>query len=123
MQAKTAKIVRSIIETTAKIPNSTELQLKLCKEQVEWARSEKRSFLRQRIELRLATLYLETKEFQQALGLIAGLLSEVKKLDDKLLLVDIFLLESRHATRSPSIPVPCSHSARTPPPSTGFTTS
>lgn len=37
--------------------------MKLCKEQVEWARAEKRTFLRQRIEARLATLYLETKDY------------------------------------------------------------
>jgi hypothetical protein len=38
-------------------------QVKLCKEQVEWARVEKRTFLRQRIEARLGTLYLETKDY------------------------------------------------------------
>jgi len=37
--------------------------VKLCKEQVEWARGEKRTFLRQRIEARLGTLYLETKDY------------------------------------------------------------
>lgn len=42
----------------------------MCKEQAEWAKAEKRAFLRQRIELRLASLYLQTKEFQASLGLI-----------------------------------------------------
>mmetsp|Transcript_36886 Transcript_36886/g.82029 ORF Transcript_36886/g.82029 Transcript_36886/m.82029 type:complete len:419 (+) Transcript_36886:135-1391(+) len=101
-KAKTAKIVRSIIDSIAKIPGSTQLQVDVCKEQVEWAKSEKRTFLRQRIELRLATLYLETKNYQESLALIGTLLSEVKKLDDKLLLVDIHLLESKvhHALRN-----------------------
>lgn len=45
-------------------------QVDVCKEQVEWAKVEKRAFLRQRIELRLASLYLETKDFQASLGLI-----------------------------------------------------
>jgi hypothetical protein len=44
---------------------------------------------------RLATLYLETKEYQAALALISKLLTEVKRLEDKLLLVDIHLLESK----------------------------
>lgn len=39
---------------------------------MEWARTEKRTFLRQRIELRLASLYLESKNFQDALTLISG---------------------------------------------------
>lgn len=45
-------------------------QVDVCKEQVEWAKAEKRAFLRQRIELRLAGLYLETKNYQEALTLI-----------------------------------------------------
>ncbi|KIY94924.1 26S proteasome non-ATPase regulatory subunit 11 [Monoraphidium neglectum] len=101
-KAKTAKIVRGIIDQIAKIPNSTQLQVVVCKEQVEWARTEKRTFLRQRIELRLAALYLELQDYPTALGILGTLNSEVKKLDDKLLLVDIHLLESKvhHAVRN-----------------------
>jgi len=101
-KAKTAKIVRAIIDTMARVPNSTALQLEVCKEQVQWAKQEKRNFLRQRIEARLANLYLETRDFTSALSLISTLLTEVKRLDDKLLLVDIHLLESRvhHALRN-----------------------
>lgn len=43
----------------------------MCKEQVEWARTEKRTFLRQRLELRLASLYLDTHQYQIALGLLS----------------------------------------------------
>lgn len=101
-KAKTAKIVRGIIDQITKIPNSIALQVEVCKEQVEWARAEKRTFLRQRIELRLASLYMEKKDYSSALSIIGTLLTEVKKLDDKLLLVDIHLLESRvnHALRN-----------------------
>ena len=53
------------------------MQLEVCKEQVQWAQSEKRTFLRQRIEIRLATLYLETKEYTAAISLIGKLLTEV----------------------------------------------
>ncbi len=44
----------------------------MCKEQTEWARTEKRTFLRQRIDLRLASLYLDTKSYQEALALIGA---------------------------------------------------
>ncbi|KMT02417.1 hypothetical protein BVRB_9g204780 [Beta vulgaris subsp. vulgaris] len=94
-KAKTAKIVRGIIDAVAKIPNTSELQISLCKEMVEWTRTEKRTFLRQRVEARLAALLMETKEYPEALSLLSGLIKEVRRLDDKLLLVDIELLESK----------------------------
>jgi len=71
------------------------LQIELCKESIEWAKAETRTFLRQRIETRLADLYLKTKEYTTALELLTNLLREVKRLDDKLLLVEIQLSESR----------------------------
>ena len=94
-KAKTAKIVRNIIDILAGVPGFDDLQVELCKEQVAWARAEKRTFLRHRVELRLSGLYLDMKSFQDALKLIGQLAFEVKKLDDKLLLVDIHLLESK----------------------------
>ncbi|KAI4387519.1 hypothetical protein MLD38_005346 [Melastoma candidum] len=94
-KAKTAKIVRGIIDAVAKIPGTTDLQISLCKEMVQWTRSEKRTFLRQRVEARLAALLMETREYSEALNLLSGLIKEVRRLDDKLLLVDINLLESK----------------------------
>ncbi|PKI75500.1 26S proteasome non-ATPase regulatory subunit 11 homolog [Punica granatum] len=94
-KAKTAKIVRGIIDAVAKIPGTSDLQISLCKEMVQWTRAEKRTFLRQRVEARLAALLMESKEYAEALNLLSGLIKEVRRLDDKLLLVDINLLESK----------------------------
>ena len=62
---------------------------------VEWTRSERRTFLRQRVEARLAALLMESGEYPEALSLLSSLVKEVRRLDDKLLLVDIDLLESK----------------------------
>ncbi|XP_073055932.1 26S proteasome non-ATPase regulatory subunit 11 homolog [Primulina eburnea] len=94
-KAKTAKIVRGIVDAVAKIPGTSDLQITLCKEIVQWTRAEKRTFLRQRIEARLAALLMDNKEFSEALNLLSGLIKEVRRLDDKLLLVEIDLLESK----------------------------
>uniref|UniRef100_A0A0R0GJV8 PCI domain-containing protein n=1 Tax=Glycine max TaxID=3847 RepID=A0A0R0GJV8_SOYBN len=94
-KAKTAKIVRGIIDSVAKIPGTTDLQITLCKEMVQWTRAEKHTFLRQRVEARLAAFLMESKEYSEALTLLSSLVKEVRRLDDKLLLVDIDLLESK----------------------------
>ena len=93
--AAAATTVRTLIDLAANIPNSEGLQAQLCEECIEWCKVEKRTFLRQRIEARLAALLLVKKEFKAAIKLLEGLLREVKKLDDKLLLVELHLLESK----------------------------
>ena len=55
------------------------LQLEICREQVEWARTERRTFLRQRIEARLANLLLQMGDYSGALALIGKLLTEVRR--------------------------------------------
>lgn len=62
---------------------------------IEWAKSERRGFLRQNLETRLVTLYMAKSSYYDALTLINGLLRELKRLDDKLMLVEVQLLESR----------------------------
>lgn len=94
-KAKTAKIVRHLIDLLAKTENSTALQIEMIQDCIHWCKGEKRTFLRHRVETRLASLFLQTLKYQDALELLTKLLSEVKKLDDKLLLVEIHLIESR----------------------------
>ena len=62
---------------------------------MDWCKREKRTFLRHRVEIRLSVLYLESSRYQNALSIIQSLHSEVKKLDDKLLLVEILVVEAK----------------------------
>eukprot|EP00010_Vexillifera_abyssalis_P000685 CAMPEP_0201562052 /NCGR_PEP_ID=MMETSP0173_2-20130828/79121_1 /ASSEMBLY_ACC=CAM_ASM_000268 /TAXON_ID=218659 /ORGANISM="Vexillifera sp., Strain DIVA3 564/2" /LENGTH=421 /DNA_ID=CAMNT_0047976589 /DNA_START=822 /DNA_END=2087 /DNA_ORIENTATION=- len=102
-KAKTAKIVRTLIELVSNIKGaSLTLQVHLCQESIAWCNEQKRTFLRQRLEARLADLFLQQNEFTKSLELITKLLREVRRLDDKRLLVEIQLLESKvqHALRN-----------------------
>ncbi|KAI1846574.1 hypothetical protein JX265_010693 [Neoarthrinium moseri] len=94
-KAKTAKLVRQLLDLFQDIPNSTETQISITKSCIEWATSERRTFLRQNLETRLVGLYMVKQSYYDALTLINGLLRELKRLDDKLVLVEVQLLESR----------------------------
>ncbi|KAI9315562.1 hypothetical protein BX666DRAFT_2028460 [Dichotomocladium elegans] len=108
-KAKTAKLsnaihylVRTLIDYFGGIPNCLPLQIDVCKETIDWSVQEKRIFLKQSLETRLVALYLDNKMYHESLTLISQLLKELKRLDDKMVLVEVQLLESRvcHALRN-----------------------
>lgn len=94
-KAKAAKLVRSLVDLFLDMEAGTGIEVQLCKECIDWAKQEKRTFLRQSLESRLIALYFDTKMYTDALHLGAQLLKELKKLDDKNLLVEVQLLESK----------------------------
>lgn len=53
-----AKITKGLVDYIAKVPGSERLQIKLSEWLVEWCIAEKRTYLKHRMELRLATLWL-----------------------------------------------------------------
>merc|ERR1712141_967428 len=97
-KAKAAKLVRGLVDMFLEMERSEargEREVQLCKECIEWAKEERRTFLRQSLESRLVGLYFETERYQEAIALGSALLKELKKLDDKNLLVEVQLLESK----------------------------
>jgi len=94
-KAKAAKLVRSLVDFFLDLEAGIGIEVQLCKECIEWAKEEKRTFLRQSLEARLVALYFDTGMFSEALVLGSLLLKELKKLDDKNLLVEVQLLESK----------------------------
>jgi len=94
-KAKASKLVRGLVDMFLDMEAGTGIEVQLCKECIEWAKAERRTFLRQSLEARLVALYFDTKLYTDALGLGTTLLKELKKLDDKNLLVEVQLLESK----------------------------
>ncbi|KAG8935613.1 26S proteasome regulatory subunit rpn6 [Tulasnella sp. 419] len=94
-KAKTAKLIRTLIDYFASIPGSEPVQKEVLQENIQWALKEKQIFLKQSLETRLVALHLDTQAYRPALVLIDDLLKELKRLDDKLILTEVHLLESR----------------------------
>jgi len=95
-KAKAAKWVRTLVDMFLDTGAATEeAQIRICNECILWAREEKRTFLRQSLECRLVAVYHDRKKFEEALKLGSVLLKELKKVDDKNLLVEVQLLESK----------------------------
>ncbi|KAJ2753534.1 26S proteasome regulatory subunit rpn6 [Coemansia pectinata] len=94
-KAKSSKLIRTLVDRFNGIEGGLQPQIATCQGMVEWARGENREYLRQALETRLISLYLDNSMYTEALALISLLLSELKKLDDKMQLVEVHLLESR----------------------------
>merc|ERR1711910_215403 len=94
-KAKAAKLIRGLVDMYLDMDAATGYEVQLCKECIQWATDEKRIFLRQALEARLIGLYYDTGNYKAALADGSKLLKELKKLDDKSLLVEVQLLESK----------------------------
>ncbi|KNC49995.1 26S proteasome regulatory subunit [Thecamonas trahens ATCC 50062] len=101
-KARTAKIVRMMLTVLGKVDEGSVLSVSVAEGLIEWAKETGRKFLRQRLEASLAGMYADAGEYSKSLTLLAPVLKEVKKLEDKLLLVELHLVESRvhHALRN-----------------------
>lgn len=95
-KSKTSKILRSLIDSFEKIPNSVDQVIEITQNCIEWCKEEKRLFLRQALQLRLANYFFIKTQYQESLEIINQLSREFKKLDDKSSLVEIQLLESKN---------------------------
>lgn len=101
-KSKTAKIIKTLIEYIDEVPQSIDLSIKVTENCIEWAIELKLTFLRQSLQLKLASSFYQKQQYQQGLKIITELLREYKKLDDKSSLVEVQLLESQiyHALRN-----------------------
>ena len=92
---RAAKIIRTIIELVVEKEGvDIEFIISLVQEAVKWATDDKRSFLRQRLQAKLAELLMMKESYRDALILIKKLMREIKKLEDKPLIVDLQLIEA-----------------------------
>lgn len=96
-KSKTTRVIKDLIDFVDDLgtDNATDLTIQVTKESIEWAIEQKRTFLRQSLQVRLSGLYYKKKSYQNALTLINKLVKEFRKLDDKSSLVEVQLLEAK----------------------------
>lgn len=94
-KARGGQLFKSLLDLFLEMPSSHEEKIQTCTECIEWTQTEKRTFLRQSLEIRLIQLLLQARSYQPALQQINPMLRELKRLDDKSLLVDVHLMESK----------------------------
>lgn len=95
-KAKCAKVVRAVLDIVCTLaPTELDMQQQICNNIIAWTEREKRSFLRQRVQAKLASVLFLQDKYGEALTLVDKLLAELKKLDDKQLLVETHLVESK----------------------------
>ncbi|KAF7290527.1 PCI-domain-containing protein [Mycena indigotica] len=94
-KAKTAKLIRTLLNYFNSIPDSMPTQIRVLEDNIAWAKTEKRIFLKHSLETRLAGIHLDLQHYRPALNIIESLLTELKRLDDKLILTEVHLLESK----------------------------
>ncbi|NXH79723.1 PSD11 ATPase, partial [Edolisoma coerulescens] len=97
-KAKAARLVRSLLDLFLDMEAATGQEVDLCLECIEWAKSEKRTFLRQALEVGWVCVDADAERLTELCPCpLPGsqLLRELKKMDDKALLVEVQLLESK----------------------------
>merc|ERR1712013_749081 len=94
-KAKTGKIMRSVLDIVSANPSRLSMATAVCVDMIAWCRASKRSFLRLSMESRLCEYYLSARKYPAALKLVTRLVAAVKRLDDKHLLVEVHLIESK----------------------------
>lgn len=95
-KSKAAKVIKSLLDSFDEISIDLDETVKLTNECIAWALDQNRTFLRQYLEIKLASLLYKKNHYPDSIKVINKLLKEFKKLDDKSSLVEVQLLESKN---------------------------
>jgi len=94
-KAKSARMIRDLVDMCLKIDQDGEIKIALVGESIQWATTQNHVFLRQALQARLIRLFNDLKRYLKALEAAGELVRELKKVDDKDLLLEVQLEESK----------------------------
>lgn len=99
-----AKILKMLLDMVSQYDSeSKNIELALCRKILDWSIRENKNFLKYKLQIRLANILYARNEFAQAKKEIDEVIKEAKDVDDKNLLVESFLLESKLIYESKNI--------------------
>ncbi|CAL2038192.1 unnamed protein product [Caenorhabditis brenneri] len=96
-KARASKLIRDMVEHALVIDQGKAEKVDLLKNCIKWATSNKREFLRRSLQARLVRLHNDIGEFMNAQTLGQELSKELKKLEDRELLIEVSVEESKSA--------------------------
>uniref|UniRef100_A0A7E4VW12 PCI domain-containing protein n=1 Tax=Panagrellus redivivus TaxID=6233 RepID=A0A7E4VW12_PANRE len=93
--AKASKIVRTLVDYCLTIDEDPQVKVDLCKDCIAWAEKTNRVYLSQALSARLIKLLNDIGKYTEASQLISVLSKALRKIDDKEVLLDVQLEESK----------------------------
>ncbi|KAK2196400.1 26S proteasome regulatory subunit Rpn6 [Babesia duncani] len=94
-QAKTAKLLRNVLERLACVVLDLDTLHKIFTVYRDWCETKHRTFLKLRLELKLIVILILGRKFTAALEKCEALAIEIKAIDDKMLQLDLLLIEAK----------------------------
>lgn len=100
-----AKIMKMLLDAVSQNDSDEKkIELELCKKILEWSIRENKNFLKVRLQIRFANILYMRGEFTNAKKEIDEVIKEARDVDDKNLLVEGYLLESKLIYETKNIP-------------------
>ncbi|KAF8357539.1 hypothetical protein PRIPAC_92534 [Pristionchus pacificus] len=96
-KAKASRMLRTLLDLCLQTEEMKDRKIQLCNECIEWATAQKRTFLRRSLQARLIRLHNDNFSHTIALEMAGKLIAELKKMEDRELLVEVVLEESKAA--------------------------
>ncbi|EDO08418.1 PCI domain family protein [Babesia bovis T2Bo] len=94
-QAKTAKMVRSVLERLSQVVKDLDVLYRVFGLYRSWCANMKRTFLGYRLDLKICILLLLRRNYSAAIMSLEKLQQDVKNIEDKPLLLDIHLTQAK----------------------------
>lgn len=91
-----ARILKKLLDlVSANDDKFKDIELQTCQNILDWSVKENKAFLKFKLQLRLAGILFEKGEYRRSRELLEAVLKEAKTVDDKQLLIEGHLLESK----------------------------